>query len=171
MIVFVSFIKIQFLIRIFDGLSFLVQMLANVFKDIGYFLLFFAIVIGAFATAWTIIVDKVPDNYEGINRISYFIMGLRRALGDNDTDELVTNSEYKALAWIFWLAIVIVGNIVFTNFVIAVVGTSYEACMENSEQQSYKAKLHMIIERESILFDWQRTANQQAWFPNYIIRV
>jgi hypothetical protein len=29
----------------------------------------------------------------------------------------------------------------------------------------------MIIERESILFDWQRTANQQAWFPNYIIRV
>ena len=134
MIVFMSFIKIQFLIRIIDGLSFLVQMLANVFKGIGFFLLFFAIVIGAFATAWTIIVDKVPRNYEGINRVGYFAMSLRRALGDNDTEELVGQSDYKALAWIFWLVIVIVGNIVFSNFVIAVVGTSYEACMENSEQ-------------------------------------
>jgi hypothetical protein len=124
-IVFVSFIKIQFLIRIFDNLSFLVQMLSNVFKDIGYFLLFFAIVIGAFATAWTIIADKCPENYEGISEISYFAMSLRRALGDNDTEELIKNSKYKALAWIFWLVIVIVGNIVFTNFVIAVVGTSY----------------------------------------------
>jgi formate-dependent nitrite reductase membrane component NrfD len=100
-------------------------MLANVFYDIRYFLLFFAIVIGAFATAWTIIVDKVPENYDGISRISYFVMGLRRALGDNDTEELITNSKYKALAWIFWLFIVIVGNIVITNFVIAVVGSSY----------------------------------------------
>jgi hypothetical protein len=98
-------------------------------------------------------------------------MSLRRALGDNDTDELVGESEYKALAWIFWLVIVIVGNIVFTNFVIAVVGTSYEKCMENSEQQSYKAKLHMIIERESIMFDWKRKANKETWFPKYIIRV
>lgn len=98
-------------------------------------------------------------------------MSLRRALGDNDTDELVGESEYKALAWIFWLVIVIVGNIVFTNFVIAVVGTSYEKCMENSEQQSYKAKLHMIIERESILFGWERAAYQETWFPHYIIRV
>ena len=63
MIVLLSFIKIQFFIRIVDGLSFLVQMLANVFKDIGFFLLFFAIVIGFFATAWTIIVDKVPREY------------------------------------------------------------------------------------------------------------
>jgi hypothetical protein len=62
-IVLLSFIKIQFLIRIVDGLSFLVQMLANVFKDIGFFLLFFAIVIGFFATGWTILVDKVPRNY------------------------------------------------------------------------------------------------------------
>ena len=145
------------MIRIFDGLSFLVQMLSNVFKDIGWFLLFFAIVIGAFATAWTILDDKIPESYEGITKIGYFAMGLRRALGDNDTDELVANSKYKVLAWIFWLIIVIVGNIVFMNFVIAVVGSSYEACMETQEQQSYLAKLHMIIEREGIMFEWKKS--------------
>jgi hypothetical protein len=107
-------------------------MLANVFKDIGYFLLFFAIVIGAFATAWTILVDTIPDSYDGITKIGYFAMGLRRALGDNETDELVKESNYKVLAWILWLIIVIVGNIVFMNFVIAVVSSSYEACMETS---------------------------------------
>jgi len=146
-------------------------MLSNVFKDIGWFLLFFAIVIGAFATAWTILDDNIPESYEGITKIGYFAMGLRRALGDNDTDELVANSKYKALAWIFWLIIVIVGNIVFMNFVIAVVGSSYEACMETQEQQSYLAKLHMIIERESIMFDWKRSKNAHFWFPKFIIRV
>jgi hypothetical protein len=109
-------------------------MLANVFKDIGYFLLFFAIVIGAFATACTILMDKIPEDYEGITKIAYFAIGLRRALGDNDTGELVGNTQFKAISWILWLIIVIVGNIVFMNFVIAVVGSSYEACMETAPQ-------------------------------------
>jgi hypothetical protein len=29
----------------------------------------------------------------------------------------------------------------------------------------------MIIERESIMFYWQRRYFQETWFPNYIIRV
>jgi hypothetical protein len=37
--------------------------------------------------------------------------------------------EYVTLKWIIWLLIVIVGNIIFMNFIIAVVNESYENCM------------------------------------------
>jgi len=36
----------------------------------------------------------------------------------------------KVLAWLLWFLISIVGNIVFMNFIIAVVSESYENCME-----------------------------------------
>jgi hypothetical protein len=37
------------------------------------------------------------------------------------------------------------------NFIIAVVGDSYSNCMAKREAQSYKVKLDMIYERESIM--------------------
>lgn len=168
LVVIISFIKFCFLIRVFENLSFLVSMLGSVFRDIGYFLLFFAIVIAAFSTCLAIIVQTNPDGYEGINVVSYFVIALRRSLGDNDTEEVIAGSEYKILAWIHWLVIVIVGNIVFMNFVIAVVGSSYENYMEKSVSQQYKAKLHMIIERESVMIPHQR--EKKNWFPSYIIK-
>ncbi len=51
-------------------------------------------------------------------------------MGDTDTDTIFGNSEYPAMAWLLWIIILIIGNIVFMNFVIAVVGSSYENCME-----------------------------------------
>ncbi len=109
-------------------------MLAKVFQDIGYFLLFFAIVIGAFATASTILLKDIPEPYNGITKIAYFALGLRRALGDGDITELLNHTDYIVITWILWLIIVIVGNIVFMNFVIALVGTSYSTCMETAVQ-------------------------------------
>jgi hypothetical protein len=93
---------------------------------------------------------------------------LRRSIGDNDTEEVLKGSSYKVLAWLHWLAIVIVGNIVFMNFVIAVVGSSYENYMEKSVSQSYKAKLHMIIERESVMME--NSKDNKNWFPPYIVK-
>lgn len=133
-------------------------MLGSVFVDLRYFLLFFGIVIGAFATVLAILLYDTPtDPYSG-SGISYFAVALRRALADNDTSEVVY-SDYPVLAWIHWLAIVIVGNIVFMNFVIAVVGSSYERYMERSVNMQYKAKLHMIIERERVMTDEQKLIN------------
>jgi hypothetical protein len=69
-------------------------MLVYVIKDIGFFLLFFAIVIGAFATAWTVINEEMPTIYRKITKIGYFAMALRRSIGDSDTDSLIMSSEY-----------------------------------------------------------------------------
>ena len=53
------------------------------------------------------------------------------------------------------------------NFIIAVVSQSYENCMQKSTAQSFKVKLHMIRERESIMTHDDYKNNN--WFPNYII--
>ena len=63
--------------------------------------------------------------------------------------------------------ILIIGNVVFMNFIIAVVNQSYENCMQQSLAQSYKVKLHMISERESIMSE--NDFLNKDWFPNFII--
>lgn len=145
-------------------------MLGSVFVDLKYFLLFFGIVIGAFATVLAIILENTPNDYSDISGISYFALALRRALADSDTSEVIY-SQYPIIAWIHWLVIVIVGNIVFMNFVIAVVGSSYEKYMERSVNMQYKAKLHMIMERERVMTEEVKRKNQLRWFPNYILKI
>jgi hypothetical protein len=75
---------------------------------------------------------------------------MRQSIGDYDTSTIIENSEYPLLAWILWGIIMVVGNIVFMNFIIAVVSESYSTNMQKMNQESYyyRAKLDMIIECE-----------------------
>jgi hypothetical protein len=84
------------------------------------FLLFFGIVIGFFSIFLTILINDLED-YEGIGPIGYFAIGMRQALGDYVTDSFAKNSDLKFLTWIVYLAVMILGNVVFMNFIIAVV--------------------------------------------------
>ena len=43
------------------------------------------------------------------------------------------------------------------NFIIAVVGQSYENCMQQSEAQQYKVKALMIKEYEEVMDDEEKT--------------
>lgn len=43
-------------------------------------------------------------------------------MGDYDTGSFAKNSDYDILIWLVWLVVMIVGNVVFMNFIIAVVG-------------------------------------------------
>ena len=63
--------------------------------------------------------------------------------------------------------VMILGNVIFMNFIIAVVSQSYENCMQKSTAQSFKVKLHMIRERESIMSD--KDYMNKDFFPNYMI--
>jgi len=49
------------------------------------------------------------------------------------------------------------------NFIIAVVGDSYSNCMAKREAQSYKVKVDMIIERESVMTEAELL--KQKYFP------
>ena len=53
------------------------------------------------------------------------------------------------------------------NFIIAVVGQSYENCMQQSEAQQFKVKVIMIREYEQLLSDNEK--ENKDWFPNFLV--
>jgi hypothetical protein len=59
--------------------------------------------------------------------------------------------DFRIMAWLLWFLILVIGNIVFMNFIIAVVSESYESCMEKKVQLIYRAKLEMIKECEDLM--------------------
>lgn len=66
-----------------------------------------------------------------------------------------------------WSICMLIGNVIFMNFIIAVVNESYENCMTKMDAYKYKVKLDMILERETIMTnDEFRNDN---WFPNFIV--
>ncbi len=62
------------------------------------------------------------SSYDGIGPVGYFIIALRESIGDFDTnDSYIRNSEYKILIWMIYLIVIVIGNVIFMNFIIAVV--------------------------------------------------
>jgi hypothetical protein len=76
-IIMASFIKLCFFLRIFEKLSFLVQMLIAVHYDIGYFLLFYGFVIGCFTAVISVVVKEPGDNYQGVSSIAFYLLALK----------------------------------------------------------------------------------------------
>ena len=96
------------------------------------------------------LLHDVEKDYEGIGWLSFLAIALRTSIGDNEMADYV-GSNYKPLAWVVWLIVVLVGNIIFMNFIIAVVNESYENCMTKMVAQSYHVKVDMIAEREAVM--------------------
>lgn len=126
--IFFTCIKLNFYLRIFDGLGYLVQMAERVFYDLQYFILFYVIIISAISIMVSLIIPETSDatDSDTIGPVVYFIMTLRTSLGDGALD--VTTTTYTVLFWIIYLLVMFVGNIVLMNFIIAVVGDSYGTC-------------------------------------------
>lgn len=78
------------------------------------------------------------------------MMAFRTSTGDYTFDNYKATA-LKELAWVIWLAIMIIGNIVFMNFIIAVVNDSYRQSMAKKISQSYRLKVPLIVEREKLL--------------------
>lgn len=81
-------------------------------------------------------------------------MSFRTSTGDFELDgypEL--DSQLIILAWIIWIFAVLILNVIFMNFIIAVISESYEKVMQKSVAQGYKVKAEMISERELFFTD------------------
>ena len=79
-------------------------------------------------------------------------MSYRLSLGDfelegftNQRDSLITYS------WALWMIGVFVMNVMFMNFIIAVISESYEKVMQRVIALSFKLKAEMIVEREDLM--------------------
>lgn len=133
-------------------------MLCSVFIDLRYFLLFFALFNSMFACLLYIVFDNHDSNF--------FIMAFRSSIGDNEMGDYLS-SQQNELAWTIWLLIMIVGNMVMMNFIIAVVNESYESCMSKINAYKFKVKIDMIVELESIMT--ATDLQDQLKFPNYMV--
>jgi hypothetical protein len=97
-------------------------MFIAVFKDLRWFLFFFAMVLSFFSIFLTVILKDDLTNYEGLGIIGYYVIAMRESIGDFDTnDSYISNSDYKILIWIIYLIVIVIGNVIFMNFIIAVV--------------------------------------------------
>ena len=86
-VVILTFLKVNFFLRVYDGFSFLVSMLSGVFKDIQYFILFFIIFILQFGIIFIILFSGASiEEYNGIGTIGYFLMIFRISSGDFAVD-------------------------------------------------------------------------------------
>ncbi len=122
LIICFTFVKFLFFMRIFNQISFLIQMLIGVFHDLRWFLFFFGMVIAFFSIFISVLLKDDLSSYEGIGLVGYYIIAMRESIGDYDTnDSFISNSDYKILIWIIYLMVMILGNVIFMNFIIAVV--------------------------------------------------
>ena len=171
--VILAFVKICSLLRIFESYCFLVKMLLGVFWDLKHFLFFFLFVITTFTVMAEIVhfsahslkmqpedgseyaYSKYLKSEKSAKRSDFifFIMSMRESIGDFDTDTFTNpdSTDLPLLSWILWFIVMLVGNVVFMNFIIAVVSESYEKCMQVMGAESYKSKLEMILECEKFM--------------------
>jgi hypothetical protein len=79
-------------------------------------------VISFFTLFLAVLLKDDLSSYDGIGPVGYFIIALRESIGDYDTnDSYTSNSDYKILIWIIYLIVIVIGNVIFMNFIIAVV--------------------------------------------------
>ncbi|CDW90703.1 wd-40 repeat protein [Stylonychia lemnae] len=170
-VVLLSFLKVNFFLRIYDGFSFLVSMMSSVFKDIQYFILFFLVFIFQFGLIFVILFSAQRiEEYDGIGTVGYFLMIFRISSGDFAVDNFKDQGStfLVGLSWTIWVIAVLILNIVFMNFIIAVISESYEKVMQKLVAESYKVKANMIVERE-LLLNPNDEEERRFYFPQYMI--
>ena len=96
---------------------------------------FFAIFIGVFTVLVTIIVtnDQLGTlDYPNAGNFGYVLIVILTAIGQGNLNDFITD-YHTTLTYIIWFSIVLVGNIIFMNFIIAVVNSSYQNCMDSMD--------------------------------------
>jgi hypothetical protein len=75
------------------------------------------------------------------------MMAFRTSIGDY-TFENFKAISMKEITWLMWFGLMIVGNVVFMNIIIAVVNDSYNRAMVKQISQQYLLKAKLIVEME-----------------------
>jgi len=111
--------------------------------------------------------NGVEYHHIGLN-VGNFFDSFRISLGDYASigTAYYLSPEENILYWICWLLIVIVGCIVFLNFVIAEACHSYEVVAERLDEFIMLGKSKMISEAEGMRPSNMKTMHD---FPKYII--
>ena len=75
----------------------------------------------------------------------------------------IEKSQYKLMAWMAYVLLMLCGNVALMNFLLAVVNQSYEACMQRMQSESLKAQKVFTI-RDNYL-----TLPEEAFDDSFMI--
>ena len=152
MLTMLMLIKSFFFMRLFRSMAHLVSMMRRVFLDLQAFMLFFFVLLwimslilnvlemGNIETGKSVERKKLLQTleYPGVEykHIPLFLRQLfsttRIALGDFDFGESTFLEPFEnRIFWAYWLVLVTVTCIVFLNFIVAEVGSSYNSVNES----------------------------------------
>jgi hypothetical protein len=144
MIIILQFIKINQYLQIFHQFSFLIKMVESVFIELILFLLYLLMVMSTFGLIFKLIFDQPASDSVGAGFFSYIIMSLRIVWGEGSFE--IDKTEWKTLAWISYTMLMLVGNIILLNFLIAAVQQVYEKTTQNMRILRLKSHLYLINE-------------------------
>ena len=127
-VILTCLIKTLFFMKIFTNFSYIVTMIIGVVIDLKIFLVFFAILITMFSMIFNVISRNEAEEYKKIGYLAGNLFAtFRLALGDFDFG-LIDNkplTKQHILFWVTWLIMVIYSSLIFLNFIIAEVSSSY----------------------------------------------
>ena len=93
---------------------------------------------------------------------------LRTTLGDYNciSTSMYLNMSETIIFWVAWIIVVIIGCIIFLNFIIAEASASYEKVSQHIDEFIMKEKANLISESEGMKPDVFKSMHN---FPKYII--
>jgi hypothetical protein len=141
-LIILFFVSINQYLQIFELFSFLVQMIEAVFMDLKNFIIYYFLVMTTFGFIFKILFEDPSADCVGFGPFSYILMSLRIVWGEGSFD--IEKTDYKIIGWLTYIMLMLTGNIVLLNFIIAVVQQSYEYSMQKMKFNYLKAQLRMI---------------------------
>jgi hypothetical protein len=190
LVIVLSIVRTFKFMSIFKDFSPIVTMLNQVVIDLQQFMLFYTILLLLFSVLWgalglgnkkaninALFSAKFGDEESGYPGVEYKDIGLffgnvfdvlRTTLGDYNciTTSLYLDTGETYLFWIMWMLIVIIGCIIFLNFIIAEACASYEKVSERLEEFIQKEKSNLIAESEGMTPNSFKSVHS---YPKYII--
>lgn len=180
-------IKTFFFMRIFKGMAQLVMMMLQVMVDLRAFLCFYLILIWICGLIMDILgvgKDMEQKNSSGLKqkRVTYpgieyqylpkfcrqFMHTIRISLGDFEFGDITELQPFEHnLFWLTWLLVVLMTCIVFLNFIIAEVSSSYGTVKERVKGLIDKQRSQLLCEAEDMLLQTMKKDDQI--FPKYLI--
>lgn len=151
----ISFMKVMSLLRCNMAFGRLVKLVMNCFKDVFAFLLFFMAWVFIFAKLFQITGAEIDEEeYPRVPLLSYYLFTFRATLGETtpptyyfweEMIKLEKEDERGAsfptfmiyVIWIVWFLNLFMNTVILLNFLIAIIGQSFETVISNRLTYQY----------------------------------
>lgn len=162
--------KLFFFLRIDEDLSVITTMIMACFRDLRFFLFFFVTLLAFFGMTLNVLGPAPAAEYRHLPaQLAHLLNCLRISVGDFNFEMLsqLTLGE-RVLFWCIWLVVFLFGCLIFLNFIIAEVSSSYQDVRDQIDSLVYKERARMVKEVEDFLSEEFKESNKKH-FPKYLV--